>query len=174
MSNLEIETTLLAKYIPENILNFPKQEIIDIYIPQTKEHPSLRVRKNNEKFDITKKTKISQDDASQHAEHTITIDEEEFNFFFENTKYKLQKTRYIYEHEGRAAEIDIFKDRLTGLVLIDFEFPDEQERDEFQIPDFCLVDVTQEEFIAGGKLWNKTYTEIQPKLAQFGYRALNL
>lgn len=40
------------------------------------------------------------------------------------------------------------------------------------MPDFCLVDVTQEEFAAGGMLSGKKYQDIQNKLDQFGYKKL--
>ena len=37
------------------------------------------------------------------------------------------------------------------------------------MPDFCLADVTQEEFVAGGALCGKKYPDIEQKLAAFGY-----
>lgn len=62
--------------------------------------------------------------------------------------------RYYYNHEGTTAEVDIFQEALKGLVLIDFEFETIDAKDRFTMPNFCLVEVTQEDFIAGGSdLW---------------------
>jgi hypothetical protein len=37
------------------------------------------------------------------------------------------------------------------------------------MPDFCLVDVTNEDVVAGGKLAGKTYKTIAAKLKKLGY-----
>lgn len=42
----------------------------------------------------------------------------------------------------------------------------------FQMPDFCLCEVTQEEFIAGGMLCGKRYTDIEADLERFGYKRI--
>jgi CYTH domain-containing protein len=65
--------------------------------------------------------------------------------------------------------VDVFRDALDGLVLVDFEFETEAEKDEFPMPDFCLVEVTQEEFLAGGMLCGKSYDDIASDLSRFGY-----
>jgi len=38
------------------------------------------------------------------------------------------------------------------------------------MPDFCLADVTQEEFLAGGFLAGKKYLDIQSFLDKHGYK----
>ena len=54
-------------------------------------------------------------------------------------------------------------------MLIDFEFATETEKNSFAIPEVALADVTQESFIAGGSLAGKSYADIEPELARFGY-----
>jgi len=41
--------------------------------------------------------------------------------------------------------------------------------DRFVIPDFCLAEVTHEDFLAGGMLCGKSYSDIEDKLKKFGY-----
>jgi len=82
----------------------------------------------------------------------------------------VEKIRYYYNHNGDKAEIDIFKDAMDGLVLVDFEFSSHEEKDSFEMPEFCLAEVTHEEFIAGGMLCGKKYEDIESKLADFGYQ----
>ena len=62
---------------------------------------------------------------------------------------------------------------LYGLVVVDFEFNNEAERDVFEMPYFCLVDITQEDFIAGGMIAGKTYQDIAPELDRFNYKRLD-
>jgi len=70
------------------------------------------------------------------------------------------------------AEVDIFEGTLQGLVMIDFEFDSEENKHAFVIPDFCLADVTQEEWVAGGMLAGKSYEDIEKKLKRFGYQKI--
>jgi hypothetical protein len=50
------------------------------------------------------------------------------------------------------------------LILVDAEFPDEQTKKTFKMPDFCLCEVTQEVMFAGGLLCGKSYDDIAEKL----------
>ena len=85
---------------------------------------------------------------------------------------KARKIRYEYIHEGSKGEIDVFQDDLAGLVLVDFEFTDESKKEAFSKPNFCLVDVTQENAFAGGMLCGKKYSDIESRLNEFGYKKL--
>ncbi len=40
------------------------------------------------------------------------------------------------------------------------------------MPDFCLVEVTQEDFVAGGMLCGKSYEDIKADLDRYGYTKL--
>ncbi|SRR5258706_1421564 len=169
---IELEKTYLAKFLPKDLFAVKKKELIDIYIPLSALHPKLRIRKKGDKYEITKKTKLSENDSSRQLEETIPLTGEEFEALSVAPGKKLRKIRYEYPYGGKIAEIDVFQDDLEGLVLIDFEFGTIQEKNDFQIPDFCLVEVTQEEFIAGGMLCGKKYRDIQEDLEKFEYQKL--
>src|SRR5438270_12801310 len=111
---IELEKTYLAKYLPEGLTKSPSKELIDIYIPRERVHPLLRLRKNGDKYEITKKVKVSENDASRQIEHTIPLDNEEFSAFSMVDGKKIRKTRYYYPFNGQTAEIDVFQDRLSG------------------------------------------------------------
>jgi CYTH domain-containing protein len=170
---IEREKTFLLKYFPENLFSAPKKEIIDVYLPKTADHPVLRLRKNGESYEITKKQPIVKGDSSCQKEQTIVLTEEEFSDLFSQLDgKKLHKMRYYYEYLGRKAEIDVFLGDLQGLVLVDFEFETDEEKEAFCIPDFCLVEVTQEKDIAGGMLCAKKYADIEEFLNRFLYQPL--
>lgn len=169
VKEIELERTYLVRHLPEGLEKCESREMLDIYVPISARHPKLRIRKSGSKMVITKKEPIDGKDASRQLEQTIPLNEEEFAELSEIEGKRVQKTRYMYDYRGRTAEIDVFKGDLKGLVLCDFEFGSVKDMKGFAIPDFCLAEVTQEEFLAGGLLCGKSYRDIERELAKYDY-----
>lgn len=169
---IELEKTYLAKYIPEEVKTARKIEIVDVYIPKSEKHPILRLRKRGDKYEMTKKSPVSEGDSSKHNEHTIALSEEEFEALNEVSGKRVEKTRYEYKKNGQKFEVDVFSGSLTGLVLVDVEFDSEEVKNAFVAPEFCLAEVTEEEFTVGGMLCGKAYEDIEEKLKSFGYKKI--
>ncbi len=170
----ELELTYLAKEIPADLDISTGVEMIDIYFPKEHPHPTLRLRKQGDKTVLTKKIPLTEGDASKQIEQTIVLNAQEFELFRQLPGKSIEKTRYTYQYNQHTGEIDVFKGALSGLVVIDFEFATDAQKDIFIPPAFCLVDVTQETFIAGGMLAGKSYTDIEINLAKYGYRKLKV
>jgi CYTH domain-containing protein len=144
--------------------------LLDIYVPESgTPHPHLRLRRRGDTFEITKKTPVTVGDASIQTEVTIKLEPEEFNALSVSSNKKVSKIRHNVNIGGYEAEVDIFQDELAGLVLIDFEFASQSEKESFKTPEVCLADVTQEPFLAGGLLAGKSYQDIKPELDRLGY-----
>jgi CYTH domain-containing protein len=158
---IELELTYLAKYLPTDLAEFEAKEMIDIYIPKENEHPKLRIRKNGDKLEMTKKYVVVAGDASKQIEETIILSKEEYEALSSLDGKKTEKRRYLYPYKGRMAEIDVFGGDLDGLVIVDFEFETEIEKEKFEMPEFCLAEVTQETVLAGGMLCGKKYADIE-------------
>lgn len=171
---VELEKTYLAKYIPSGLEVCRSKEIIDIYIPGSSSHPTLRLRKIADNFEMTKKEPVDENDPAYQIEQTIVLTETEFNEIAKLDGKKLHKIRYLYPCNGGTAEVDVFQGALSGLVVVDFEFDGRAEMDSFKMPDFCLADVTEDLFIAGFKLSGKCYGDIEDDLARFGYKKLSV
>jgi len=169
MVEIELEKTYLVKKLPEGLADCPHKEILDIYVPATMDHPTLRLRKKGDRFEITKKQPMVGKDSSEMEEHTIKLSADEFDAFAKIKGKRVRKIRYDYMYNGAKAEIDVFQDDLAGLVLADFEFSDVATKNAFKMPDFCLVDVTQEEIFAGGMLCGKKYSDVAPRLKELGF-----
>ena len=118
------------------------------------------------------KKPINCGDASHQEEQTIVLTKLEFEALQKIDGKVIRKLRYYYDYNNRTAEIDIFQDNLKGLVVVDFEFSTIEEKNIFKMPKFCLADVTQEIFIAGGMICGKSYKDIEDNLNEFGYRKL--
>jgi CYTH domain-containing protein len=169
----ELERTFLVKSLPKDLFLSKSKEIIDIYLPASHDHPVLRLRKNGDKFEMTKKQPLD-DDASEQEEQTIKLSKHEFEELLKLPGKKVRKIRYFHEYKQKIAEFDVFQDSLKGLVLVDFEFDTKEHKAVFAMPEFCLVEVTHEDFIAGGKLCGKGYEDIEERLKMFGYSKLNI
>ncbi len=169
---IELERTFLLKKLPKSLKNCKSEEVLDIYIPKSAPHPVLRIRRKGDIFEITKKSPVAENDSSEQEEQTITLSEKEFTELSTISGKRVKKTRYYYPVDNRIAEIDIFLDDLKGLALVDFEFSSTEEKTKFQMPDFCLADVTQEGFLAGGLLAGKKYLDIEPFLKKYNYQKI--
>ncbi|EKE14181.1 MAG: hypothetical protein ACD_12C00637G0002 [uncultured bacterium] len=171
---IEIEKTYLASFLPKDIKKCEFKEMLDIYIPKHSRHAKLRIRKSGPTHVITKKTVISKNNCSTQLEEHINITEDEFKSFMKIGGNRVSKTRFYYPYKGQTAEIDVFSGKLKGLVLIDFEFKNHEELDNFIMPDFCLADVTEEEAIAGGVLSHHTISSIGKVLERYSYKKISL
>ena len=170
---LELEYTFLARRMPVEIEGVSPKRLTDIYIPDSAtQHPRLRLRQKGNSYELTKKTPVNEGDASAQIESTIQLDVEEFEALAKVSQKRVVKDRYAVDINGFAAEVDVFRDNLEGLVVIDFEFDSEEERAAFVRPEICLADVTQEDFIAGGILAGKSYSDITDELNRFNYTPL--
>ena len=121
---LEFERMFLAKSLPAKLEECKKKEILDIYLPQDSHHPVLRIRKNGDKYEMTKKEVVS---AGVFKEQTITLTPEEFDALAKTEGKRVHKVRYFYPHNDRILEIGVFQGALKGLVLIDVEFASEED-----------------------------------------------
>ncbi len=174
MIEVELELTYLVRELPPELLKAPSKNIVDIYYPLEIDHSCLRIRQHGDKYEITKKVLVDGTDSSFQHEHTIKLTAEEFAALVKAPGKKVAKRRYYYDYKGRLAEVDIFLDDLQGLVLVDFEFTSREDQLAFTMPDFCLAEVTQEAFIAGGKLAGKTLAQIMPDLKKYSYKNIEL
>lgn len=169
---IEFELTYLAKEIPKEIKEVNPVRIMDVYIPDSLEQSHLRLRQKGDVFEITKKNPINEGDASAQIEQTIQLSKEEFNALVVCSQKRVVKDRYKVKIDGKIAEVDVFSGNLKGLILLDFEFETQEEKENFIAPEVVLCDVTQEDFIAGGLLAGKNYDDISLELAKFNYKKL--
>ena len=169
---IELERTFLIKYLPEKLEDYPSREILDIYFPKSIKHPVSRLRKRGDHYEITKKEKINKADSSEQSEKTIILSKDEFESLSEIKGKRLRKRRFYYPYQNLTAEIDVYLDDLAGLVVVDFEFNSREEMQKFKMPEFCLVDVTQDEWVAGGVLAGKKYVDIEKNLSKHKYEKI--
>ena len=107
---MEIERKYLISSLPEHLEQYPHRQLEQGYLSTS---PVVRVRKDDDKYELTYKSK-----------RLIT------------------KKRYCIPYGIYTIELDIFEGDLAPLVLAEVEFPTEQEANAFTPPDWFIEDVT--------------------------------
>lgn len=64
--------------------------------------------------------------------------------------HAVRKTRHAVEFDGRTWEVDVFHDRLDGLVIAELEAPDAEEVNKF--PPWLGKEVTREPYFKNANL----------------------
>lgn len=157
---IEIEKTFLVKSIPQNLGSFKSYKIKQGYISSSSS--PLRIRQKGEKFELTKKIFLKENDFSQAEETNIYLTEYEFNKLWPLVEKSLEKTRYIVPLDnGLIGELDIFLGLLDGLAFVEVEFDSEEKMNLFTPPDWFGKDITQEDFSTNAFLAGKSFEEIK-------------
>ncbi len=134
---MEIERKFLLKRIPENLEEYPHDELSQAYVCTS---PVIRVRKKNEEYILTIKSGGML--AREEIEMPISAQT------FEHLKGKrdgmiITKTRYkIPEKHGYTIELDLFHDVYEGFCMAEVEFESEEAAHAFLPPDWFGLDVT--------------------------------
>lgn len=128
------------------------KRIEQVYLKPIKGDPAARIRKTvegfkNKKtyFDINQKKQIG---TAVNKEKEKKISEQEYKKFLSHkdpNKKMVSKTRMIFNFKNQVFELDIFKDYLKGLLILEIELEDEKQKVE--IPTFLKVikEVTDDE-----------------------------
>lgn len=145
---MEIEKKYLVREMPQNLEDLPKKHIEQGYLCC---NPIVRIRKSNNDFILTYKSKLGiaeemQENARVCNEVELPLTEEGYIHLKEKVDGNIiYKTRYIIElGDSLKAELDVFEKQLKGLVFLEVEFPDEKTATEFKPPKWFGDDVSKE------------------------------
>ena len=133
---MEIERKYLVKTLPENLESYPCRFLEQGYLCT---EPVVRVRQDNDKYELTYKSK----GLMIREEHNLPLTKESY----EHLKTKadgriITKKRYMIPYEGHTIELDIFEGELDWLVLAEVEFSSEEDANLFIAPEWFGEDVT--------------------------------
>jgi len=168
----EFERTFLVRYLPSDLTSCRSKEIHDIYIPYDVSHCKLRLRKSGDVIEMTKKERALEHEGSHLHEYTIPLTAAEFDALRVIKGKEVRKIRYYYNSDDVVYEVGVFQDLLLGLVVVDVEFESKKSMLTFQPPEWLLTEVTEEDFLAGGELCGKSYSDISPRLENLSYNPI--
>jgi len=143
---MEIERKFTIKKLPDGLEQYEKKEIEQAYLCK---RPTLRIRKSNEDYILTYKSKLGLNIAADvtarcNEEVELPLTKEAYLHLKEKADGQvISKTRYLIPIENnRKIELDVFHGYLEGLIFAEVEFESEEEAAAYQLPDWFLEDVT--------------------------------
>lgn len=143
---MEIERKFLIAGKPSHLEQYKKKEIEQGYLCT---EPVVRIRKSNEDYYLTYKSRINMKE--NPGDVALTCEEVELPLTKEAylhlrnkiDKHLVIKTRYLIPiEENYTAELDEFHGYLEGLIFVEVEFSDEEKAASFNPPDWFGEDVS--------------------------------
>ncbi len=136
---MEIERKYLISQsdIPFDPAQYPCRRIEQGYLCT---NPVVRVRRDNEEYFLTYKSK----GFLAREEYNLPLTREAYDHLKEKADGRIiTKNRYVIPlGNGLDIELDLFSGRLSGLILAEVEFPDEDTANAFSPPEWFGEDVT--------------------------------
>ena len=140
---MEIERKFLVRELPPGLESFPHLSLEQAYLCVS---PVIRIRREGEAYVLTYKGS----GMLAREEYNLPLTEEAYHHLLPKADGNLiAKTRYRIPlgagYEGLTAELDVFKGKFSGLILVEVEFPDLETAESFLPPDWFGEDVTYSE-----------------------------
>lgn len=139
---MEIEKKFLIKHLPKNLNEYKKISIEQGYIL---DKPALRIRKEDENYYLTYKALKKDDSFLERIENNISIDKEAYYLLLKKCDgIIIKKDRYLIYENDFLIELDIFLDKLSGLIIAEVEFPSVELANSYKMPSWFLREVTND------------------------------
>lgn len=134
---MEIERKYLIPAMPEHLTITKIRQIEQGYLNT---EPVVRIRKDNDRYELTYKSK----GLMIREEYNMPLTCEAYEHLRTKIDGRLiSKTRYeIPLTDSLTVELDVFHGDLAPLILAEVEFPSKEEADAFTPPDWFGEDVT--------------------------------
>jgi adenylate cyclase len=123
---------------------------------QTVEQTTVRIRIRDKDAFLTIKSK-SQGASRLEFEYHIPLSDAQEMLTNLCHASRVEKTRYLIEHEGHTWEVDIFEGSNKGLIIAEIELKSEGET--FSLPEWVTEEVTQDERYFNVNLVEHPYQE---------------
>ena len=134
----EIERKFLLSKLPPSLSPQRKAFMKQGYLA-VDDNREVRIRQLEKQFYLT----VKQGSGLKRDEFEIPLSKRQFNALWLGTKsFRLEKTRFYYNVNGRTLEIDQYHGALKGLFTAECEFSNVKDARNFQIPSFIDEEIT--------------------------------
>ena len=144
---MEIEKKFIPKELPKNLAQFEHHKIEQAYLNTA---PVVRIRKQDNEYYLTYKG----GGMMAREEYNLPLNAESYQHLREKADGNIiTKTRYLIPiNDGNlTAELDIFENKFSGMLLVEVEFDSVEQADAFQKPDCFGDEVTHD------KMYHNSY-----------------
>jgi adenylate cyclase len=151
-NNREIERKFLVKSLPDNLKQSRSFVIEQGYLATESAGRQVRLRKTDRAASLTFKVARG----SHREEREIKLTPKQFAALWPGTVgRRLRKVRYEIPWKHLLIELDIYRGRHAGLVVVEVEFPDRVSCGRFKPPSWFGREVTGEKRYSNVRLATK-------------------
>lgn len=138
-ATVEIERKYVLPGQPPDLDEHPSEPIQQGYLAIAEDGVEIRVRRRGETTVLT----VKSGPGHVRVEEEMPIDERRFAALWALTEgRRVSKTRHYVPIGDLTAEVDVFDERLAGLVTAEIEFPSLDASARFAPPDWLGREVT--------------------------------
>jgi len=146
---VEIERKYVLTVAPPELDRFPGERIQQGYLAVAEDGVEVRVRRRGDETLLT----IKSGPGEIRVEEELPIDERRFEALWALTDgRRLSKTRHLVPLGDLTAEVDVYDDKLAGLITAEVEFPSPEASARFVAPEWLGRDVTNDARFAAQSL----------------------
>jgi adenylate cyclase len=146
---VEIERKYVLSAAPPELERFPGERIQQGYLAIAEDGVEVRVRRRGDKTLLT----VKSGPGEIRVEEELPIDERRFEALWALTDgRRLSKTRHLVPLGDLTAEVDVYDDKLAGLITAEVEFPSPEASARFAAPEWLGRDVTNDARFAAQSL----------------------
>jgi CYTH domain-containing protein len=136
---VEIERKFVLPAPPPELERHPAERIQQGYVAIAEDGVEVRVRRRGDTTLLT----VKSGPGEVRVEEELPIDARRFEALWALTEgRRLTKTRHLVPIGDLTAEVDVYDERLAGLVTAEVEFPSREASAGFAAPDWLGREVT--------------------------------
>jgi CYTH domain-containing protein len=148
-ADVEIERKFVLPAVPAELEQVPGEHIQQGYVAIADDGVEVRVRRRGDTTTLT----IKSGPGEIRVEEELSIDERRFEALWALTEdRRLSKTRHLVPLGDLTAEVDVYDDRLAGLITAEVEFPSPEDSARFVAPEWLGREVTNDSRYANQSL----------------------
>lgn len=137
---IEIERKWLVNELPK-LSKGKKVRINQGYLAVNRNGTEVRLRRQDDRHFQTIKTGTG----LQRGEIEVELSRKQFNSLWPATRgHRLEKVRRTIKWHGNQIELDVFKKKLSGLLIAEVEFKSKPEAEAFSPPEWFGQEVTDD------------------------------
>ena len=137
---MEIERKFTIKRLPENLDSYDHHIIEQAYLTT---EPTIRVRREDEKYYMTYKGVGGANTSLSHEEYNLPLTKEAYETLASKADGNvIRKKRVLIPFGENLIELDIFAEPFEPLIIAEVEFETVEEADAFAPPEWFDEDVT--------------------------------
>lgn len=159
----------LTEGLPEGLTAADSHlQIFDNYIENTRIRlRKIRVPETKQWTRVLEQIKeLDAENPSSFELSQMFLTEAEYKTFEVFKGREIRKNRYFCELGDFTYEIDIFLGALWGLNIARVVFDDNRQKTQFEIPEFAVLDISDDKFFSGNSLVDVNFGTVQDRISK--------